>query len=167
MRNSTRSTSHDDQRQIDLVSDMQAFAPVRRMEMEVEARTGAAPGARSADRKTYRNGYRERAWGEAGQKSRADLPPNLAGRIDLDIPKLRKGAYFTSGPLIDPPDRSLPLAPGAHSSSPAGRPGKRWQRSPLSFGPQRFNGSLLLRFGDRQGHLSPVSRSHQPARGRT
>ncbi len=35
------------------------------MEMEVEAHTGAAPGARFSDRKTYRNGYRERVWGEA------------------------------------------------------------------------------------------------------
>jgi putative transposase len=49
-----------------MVRDMLAFAAGRIMEMEVEARTGAAPGARSADRKAYRNGYRERAWGEAG-----------------------------------------------------------------------------------------------------
>jgi transposase-like protein len=64
----------------DLVRDMLAFAAGRIMELEVEARTGAAPGARSADRKTYRNGYRERAW------------ETRAGRIDLDIPKLRKGS---------------------------------------------------------------------------
>jgi len=68
----------------DLVRDMLAFAAGRIMEMEVEARTGAAPGARSADRKTYRNGYRERTW------------DTRAGRIDLDIPKLRKGTYFPS-----------------------------------------------------------------------
>ena len=49
----------------DLVRDMLAFAAGRMMEMEVEAHTGAAPGARPSDRKTYRNGYRERAWGEA------------------------------------------------------------------------------------------------------
>ena len=35
-----------------LVRDMLAFAAGRMMEME--ARTGAAPGARSTDRKTYR-----------------------------------------------------------------------------------------------------------------
>ena len=68
----------------DLVRDMLAFAAGRMMEMEVEAHTGAAPGARSADRKAYRNGYRERAW------------ETRAGRIDLDIPKLRKGTYFPS-----------------------------------------------------------------------
>ena len=68
----------------DLVRDMLAFAAGRMMEMEVEAHTGAAPGARSSDRKTYRNGYRERTW------------ETRAGRIDLDIPKLRKGTYFPS-----------------------------------------------------------------------
>jgi transposase len=65
----------------DLVRDMLAFAAGRIMELEVKARTGAAPGARSLDRKTYRNGYRERAWGEAGQKSHVDFPRNRAGRI--------------------------------------------------------------------------------------
>ncbi len=101
----------------DLVRDMLAFAAGRLMEMEVEARTGAAPGARSADRKTCRNGYRERAW------------ETRAGRIDLDIPKLRKGAYFPFGPLIDPPDRSMPSAPGTHSSSRAGPPKRHSQPS--------------------------------------
>jgi putative transposase len=41
-------------------------------------------GARSADRLNQRNGYRERAW------------ETRAGRIDLAIPKLRKGSYFPS-----------------------------------------------------------------------
>jgi len=74
----------DQSTDVDLVRDMLAFAAGRMMEIEVEARTGAAPGARSSDRKTYRNGYRERTW------------ETRAGRIDLDIPKLRKGTYFPS-----------------------------------------------------------------------
>lgn len=46
----------------DLMRDMLAFAAGRLMEMEVEAHTVAAPGARSLDRKTYRNSSREKAW---------------------------------------------------------------------------------------------------------
>jgi putative transposase len=68
----------------DLVRELLAFAADRMMELEVEARTGARAGARSADRLTHRNGYRERAW------------ETRAGRIDLAIPKLRKGSYLPS-----------------------------------------------------------------------
>ena len=68
----------------DLVRELLAFAADRMMELEVEARTGAPAGARSADRLTHRNGYRERAW------------ETRAGRIDLAIPKLRKGSYLPS-----------------------------------------------------------------------
>jgi hypothetical protein len=68
----------------DLVREMLAFAAERLMELEVEAATGAPKGARSATRTTQRNGYRERAW------------ETRAGRIDLAIPKLRKGSYFPS-----------------------------------------------------------------------
>ena len=68
----------------DLVRELLAFAADRMMELEVEARTGAPAGARSADRFTHRNGYRERAW------------ETRAGRIDLAIPKLRKGSYLPS-----------------------------------------------------------------------
>lgn len=68
----------------DLVRDLLAFAAERLMETEVEAATGAAKGARTAGRTTQRNGYRERAW------------QTRAGRIDLAIPKLRKGSYFPS-----------------------------------------------------------------------
>jgi transposase-like protein len=66
----------------DLIRDMLAFAAERLMNLEVEALTGAPAGVRSADRLTHRNGYRERAW------------DTRAGRIDLAIPKLRKGSYF-------------------------------------------------------------------------
>jgi putative transposase len=66
----------------DLIRDMLAFAAERLMNLEVEALTGAPAGTRSPDRLTHRNGYRERAW------------DTRAGRIDLAIPKLRKGSYF-------------------------------------------------------------------------
>ena len=68
----------------DLVRDMLAFAAERIMEIEVEARTGAGHGSRSPDRTNHRNGYRERPW------------ETRAGRIDLEIPKLRKGTYLPS-----------------------------------------------------------------------
>ena len=68
----------------DLVRDMLAFAAERTMDLELEARTGAPAGVRAPDRMNHRNGYRERAW------------DTRAGRIDLSIPKLRKGSYFPS-----------------------------------------------------------------------
>jgi transposase-like protein len=68
----------------DLVRAMLAFAAERLMEAEIEARTGAAHGARDPGRQVQRNGYRERAW------------DTRAGQIELDIPKLRRGSYFPS-----------------------------------------------------------------------
>jgi transposase-like protein len=68
----------------DLVREMLAFAAERIMEAEVEARTGAAKGARTPMREVQRNGYRDRDW------------DTRAGRIALEIPKLRKGSYFPS-----------------------------------------------------------------------
>ncbi|GAC1532809.1 MAG: IS256 family transposase [Candidatus Dormibacteraceae bacterium] len=68
----------------DLVRELLAFAAERMMELEVEACTGASAGQRSPDRLTQRNGYRERGW------------ETRAGRIDLAIPKLRKGSYLPS-----------------------------------------------------------------------
>ena len=68
----------------DLVREMLAFAAERIMEIEVEARTGAEHGSRSPARTNHRNGYRDRAW------------ETRAGRIDLEIPKLRKGTYLPS-----------------------------------------------------------------------
>ncbi|GGZ16758.1 hypothetical protein GCM10011614_34270 [Novosphingobium colocasiae] len=69
---------------IDLVREMLAFAAERMMDLEIEARTGAPAGSRSQARLNHRNGYRERGW------------DTRAGRIDLAIPKLRKGSYFPS-----------------------------------------------------------------------
>ena len=66
----------------DLVREMLAFAADRVMGLVVELRTGAAKGARSPLREVQRNGYRERDW------------DTRAGRIALEIPKLRKGTYF-------------------------------------------------------------------------
>src|SRR4051794_18196013 len=66
----------------DLVRAMLAFAAERLMALEVENLTGAPAGGRSPERLNHRNGYRERAW------------DTRAGRIDLAIPKLRKGSYF-------------------------------------------------------------------------
>ena len=66
----------------DLVREMLAFAAARLMDLEVETLTGAPVGVRSPERLNHRNGYRERVW------------DTRAGRIDLAIPKLRKGSYF-------------------------------------------------------------------------
>ncbi len=66
----------------DLVRELLAYASERLMAAEVDQLTGAAAGARSPDRINYRNGYRERGW------------ETRVGRIELAIPKLRKGSYF-------------------------------------------------------------------------
>jgi transposase-like protein len=68
----------------DLVRDMLAFAAERIMEAETEVAAGAAKGARTPLREAHRNGYRERDW------------DTRAGRIELAIPRLRKGSYFPS-----------------------------------------------------------------------
>ena len=68
----------------DLVRELLAFASDRLMAAEVDQRTGAAAGVRTPDRINHRNGYRERGW------------ETRVGRIDLEIPKLRKGSYFPS-----------------------------------------------------------------------
>ena len=68
----------------DLVREMLAFAAVRMMDLEIEAKTGVPAGTRSPDRLNHRNGYRDRNW------------DTRAGRIELAVPKLRKGSYFPS-----------------------------------------------------------------------
>ncbi len=66
----------------DLIRELLAYASERLMATEVDQLTGAAAGARSPERVNYRNGYRERGW------------ETRVGRIELAIPKLRKGSYF-------------------------------------------------------------------------
>jgi putative transposase len=66
----------------DLVRELLAFATERLMAAEVDQLTGAACGARTPDRINHRNGYRERGW------------ETRVGRIELAVPKLRKGSYF-------------------------------------------------------------------------
>jgi putative transposase len=68
----------------DLVREMLGFAAERLMEAEVQVRAGAAHGVRDPARVVQRNGYRERAW------------ETRAGRIELAIPRLRRGSYFPS-----------------------------------------------------------------------
>ena len=67
---------------VDLVRAMLSHAAERVMELEVEALCGAGHGERLPERLNHRNGYRERAW------------DTRTGRIELQIPKLRKGSYF-------------------------------------------------------------------------
>jgi len=66
----------------DLIRELLAYASERLMATEIDQLTGAAAGARSPERVNYRNGYRERGW------------ETRVGRIELAIPKLRKGSYF-------------------------------------------------------------------------
>jgi putative transposase len=68
----------------DLVREMLAFAAGRMTDLEIEAKTGAPAGTRSPDRLNHRNRYRERDW------------DTRSGRIELAIPKLRKGSYIPS-----------------------------------------------------------------------
>jgi putative transposase len=54
------------------------------IEMEASEQIGAGRYERTPERKTQRNGYRDRAW------------DTRVGEVDLRIPKLRKGSFFPS-----------------------------------------------------------------------
>lgn len=66
----------------DFLRDTLTFLLQELMEQEVNGRCGAERHARSDERITHRNGYRDRP-----------LETRL-GRIDLKVPKLREGSYF-------------------------------------------------------------------------
>lgn len=66
----------------DLVRELLAYASERLMAAEVDRLAGAAAGSRSPDRINHRHGYRGRGW------------ETRVGRIELAIPKRRKGSYF-------------------------------------------------------------------------
>ena len=62
------------------------------MELEAAGQIGAGRYERTPERKTYRNGHRERVW------------ETRVGEIPLRIPKVRDGSYFPS--LLEPRRRS-------------------------------------------------------------
>src|ERR1700676_2613290 len=66
----------------DLLREMIGFTAQRLMELEVESKTGASYGEKSAERLAHRNGYRDRLW------------ETRAGTVELRIPNLRQGSYF-------------------------------------------------------------------------
>ena len=68
----------------DFLKDVLAYSLQRLMDIETEAACGAGLNARTAERVNSRNGYRERPL------------ETRVGRIDLQVPKLRKGSYFPS-----------------------------------------------------------------------
>lgn len=65
-----------------VLAEMLGFVADRLMALDADQLCGAGKNERSANRANHRNGYRPRTW------------ETRAGRVDLKIPKLRKGSYF-------------------------------------------------------------------------
>ena len=66
----------------ELLAEMLGFVANRLMALDAEGLCNAQAYERSAERSNHRNGYRGRVW------------ETRAGRIELKVPKLRKGSYF-------------------------------------------------------------------------
>ena len=83
---------YQDDPQVDALREGVRLLAEAFMEAEVREQTGAGRYERTPERKTYRNGYRERLW------------DTRVGTIPLRIPKLRQGSYFPS--LLQPRRRA-------------------------------------------------------------
>lgn len=65
------------------------------IELDIASMIDATPHQRSTNRRSYRNGYRRRAWS------------TTFGELDIEIPKLRKGTYYPT--FLDALRQSEPI----------------------------------------------------------
>jgi transposase-like protein len=77
---------------LDFLRESLCWVVQQLMEAEVSELIGAERGARTPERLTHRNGYRQRVWS------------TRAGELELAIPKIRRGSYFPS--FLEPRKRS-------------------------------------------------------------
>ena len=78
---------------VDVLREMIGYVAQRLMDLEVDGLCCAGHRERTPERANHRNGYRDRLW------------ETRTGSIELQIPKLRKGSYFTD--LADPATNRL------------------------------------------------------------
>ena len=78
--------------QIDFLRELVQMFAQSLIDAEATQKVGANPYERTEERKTQRNGYREREWN------------TRLGTLDLKIPKLRQGSFFPS--ILEPRRRA-------------------------------------------------------------